>query len=229
MVTTTNRENLELVLSEVTVMKNDRVCVAGWSERLGAMVRPLHNGFHWPDHLAQQKILAVGNVIRLDESPAPSQRGYPHASEDRPVAGAPHLVDVRSRDELLHLLAPMEKTTVAALFGSALIDKKYVFAGSRCPSLGAVKVDAWRMGFKDEGHGLRCWFYDHSNTSYCFKVTSRELRELHRAAGVDALETMRRRSTMAHLRLGLPNPWCGPEGDWTRRRCYVQINGVIFS
>ena len=219
-----------VLLSEVTDMRNGSVCIAGWSNDTGAMVRPLR-GFdarHWPKSFAEVGILAVGNELRLKGLGTEGRRGFPHANEDIPVEERVEVVASFKGSELTKRLHDSLSQSVEEIFGDCLIDKKYVHEGSRCPSLGVVEIDSRRMGFKFQRGKLRCWFYDATNTPYDFCVADYELQALSIAEGLEPIQSRQRGCRRAHVRLGLAHGWTGPEGDYSPRRCYVQINGIIF-
>ena len=219
-----------VLLSEVTDMRNGAVCIAGWSEGTGAMARPLR-GFdarHWPKSFAEVGILVVGHELRLKGLGVEGRRGFPHANEDALVEDRVEVVRSFTGSSLTKRLRDSVSLTVEEIFGDCLIDKKYVHEGSRCPSLGAVEIESRRMGFEFQRGKLRCWFYDATNTPHNFRVADYELQTLSIGEGLDAIVSRQRGSRKAHVRLGLAHGWSGPERDYSPRRCYVQINGIIF-
>ena len=221
---------IRVTLSEVTEMKNDMVCIAGWSDDLGAMVRPLCGsaGDHWPARLANEGVLVVGNVLAVKLLHSKSTRAIPHAFEDTLVDQDIQVVETLDGSELRGKLAESVTPTVGRLFADQLEEKKYVVEGTRCPSLGALEIDARCVGFENRYGAPRCWFYDGDNIPFNLPLTSRHLRILSRTEGVKALEGMKRRSRRAHIRLGLAGGWTGDDDDFDPPRCYAQVNGIIF-
>lgn len=217
----------DIIVTEVTDMHNDQVCVAGWERSTGRMVRPLAApGKHWSARLAMPKLFEVGNVLRLRPSGEHGGRGVPHAREDTVLAESPALMDRVSAVLLPLELARSKSASVSGLFTGAVEGGRFVRAGTDCPSLGAVSLNPRRMGFEakekeDGAYQLRCWFYDAENQSYNLPVVSRSLNSTYRSGGVEELNALRTRNRLAHARLGLAHPF--DDG-----RAFLMVNHVLF-
>lgn len=190
------------------------------------MVRPLSGpGAHWDAALANPRLFAVGNVLRLRPTGSSPARGLPHAREDL-VVPPPEHIDQITRSDLPGSLAPSESASISSLFGEALIESRLVMSGSDCPSLGAVRLNSRRFGFtekvKPDGTTqLRCWFYDAQDERYNLPVVSRELHAVHQTAGVEELIARRGPHRNAHIRIGLAHPF--DDG-----RAFLMVNHVLF-
>ena len=221
---------IQVILSEVTDIGDEYVCIAGWSDELERMVRPLCDAqaSHWPVALAENRLLVVGNVLEMKILGTSSHRSMPHALDDTPVEKSIRVFGLILGRELKKRLGRSVAPTVHRVFAERLVGERYVVEGERCPSLGAVEIDPRRMGFEENDGKPRCWFYDQSNTAYNLSLRSRELRDLARSKGIEALEERRKPSRCAHVRLGLAEGWRGKEEDFEPPRCYAQVNGIIF-
>ncbi len=218
---------MQIIVTDVTLMHNGHVCVAGWDLERKCMVRPLAGpGQHWAEEMAGEHLFEMGNVVQLVPSKARNTRGLPHAREDVIIKEEPELIGSVPPAQLPSRLAESEHASVRRLFAGHLKSGMYVLEGSDCPSLGAVSVDSRRMGFeereKPKGPQLRCWFYDAEGVSYNFPVVSRTIRAMYEEGGLEAVVELRKRRRLAHVRLGLANPF---KDDG---RCWVMVNNVLF-
>jgi len=86
------RQRTPYLITEVTRMKGDRVCVACLDISTGRMVRPLTSGSqYWPSHLTAQT-LRPGAIVRHKAFDLQRGRGFPHQTEDRQMDDEPSLV-----------------------------------------------------------------------------------------------------------------------------------------
>jgi hypothetical protein len=209
-------------------MAHPRVCIAGWSQDLNRMVRPLlqTGGPHWLVALAQAGLLRVGNILTFNPTGTPHNRGMPHETEDWVVNGQPTMVGALTPARTRAALAGSVSPSMDTLFRHLLQNRKFVPEGARCPSLGAIEIDPNHLDFTDAGK-LRCEFHDPSGY-FDFPVTSKELRDLHQARGLNAVKGLKQGATIAHIRIGLANAWAGSSFTFNPRRCYAQVNGIIF-
>lgn len=216
-----------ILVTEVTNMHNGHVCVGGWCAAQGRMVRPLSGPrAHWGEALARSEFFEVGNLLDVTPSGQPSPRQPPHSREDCILAGTPHRVGVVAPADLPGALAPSESASVADLFGGHLEASRWVMAGADCPSLGAVRTSARRLGFKEKVRPngtkqLRCWFYDSPNDSYDLPVASRALQATHVAHGLEALNAVKQGKLWVHIRIGLAHPF--DDG-----RAFAMVNHVLY-
>jgi hypothetical protein len=201
---------MRIVITEVTDMQEDRVCVAGWALAERRTVRPLAGPRqHWPAELAGPRLLAPGNLLELTPTGAGSGRGLPHAREDL-VADPPAYAGRLSPTAFARLLRSLEAPSLEVLFGGALEGGRFVAAGRDCPSLGGVGVEAAALAFGrregERGPQLRCRFADDAGAVYELPAVGRWLRAAFAAGGTAALERLASGRRRAHLRLGLAHP-----------------------
>lgn len=216
----------QIIITDVTLMKRGEVCVAGWCPDEGRMIRPLRGGARfWNIGDANPKLFAMGNVVELSGPMKASGRDHPHAHEDGVLPSDPKFLRAMTKPELVAALQPSASPSVEAIFGP-LAERRFVLKGTTRPSLGAVDTGAKQIGFKEvERDGemkLRCWFFDRPNAdrTYDFPVASKELRDIWKSDGLDALNALKVGSRRAHVRIGL----AGDLDD----ACYAMVNNVLF-
>lgn len=208
-------------------MHHGYVCVGGWCESEGQMIRPLSGPReHWNEILAAPDLFEVGNIVRIVPAGFSSGRGLPHAREDCVVNGHPVRVGEIEAAHLPEAVSPSESSSIDALFSGHMQEFRLVMAGSECKSLGAIRTHAKRIGFDERanpgGTGqLRCWFYDREDIRYNLPVVSRKLLAVHKAGGLGALTELKARARGAHVRIGLAHPF--DDG-----RAFAMVNHVLF-
>ncbi len=227
-----------VLITEVTRMTRGYYCVAGWDIHSRRMVRPLQaSGENWRLE-AGREVFRVGNVV--DCSPLGRQGAeYPHATEDLPLTQTPVTLDTWDEAATYAFLLPTTVPAIRAVFGQALVDDKYLVAGTRVPSLGGVRLARRRARFEEDGYGkLRLVVDDSDGAHYRLPVTCDYLRHLFAPGDADAepffgtaeanewLEVTPP-ETEVILRIGLARGWAGPSHNWDPRRCYVQLNGIV--
>ncbi|MAF95140.1 MAG: hypothetical protein CMM60_05230 [Rhodospirillaceae bacterium] len=195
---------MEIIVTDVTDMSDGYVCVAGWSTEEGRMVRPLHAAGHphWAANMAHDDLFYPGNIITVEPSGQPPQRGAPHRTEDTLIAGDPALSGKLSHEDMVGTVSGSVFPTVRDLFGEELSESKFVPEGTGVRSLGAVEIPSRRVRFIYGKYGYTCRFEDHDGETYSLKITSRAVHE----EGIDDLAKM---AGTVHIRLGFANPWDG--------------------
>jgi len=227
-----------VLISEVTRMSRGNYCVAGWDIHAGKMVRPLQpSGANWRLGTARH-VFFVGHLLNC----VPSDRrntAYPHATEDMLLSETPSLLEKFDEPTTYGLLLDKAFESIQQLFGLPLLENKYLPDGTRCPSLGGVRVVCSRVHFIEDGFGkLRLVLQDADNISYRLAVTSEELRHIFSASDEDAEPffgvaeanewlSVNPADSEIILRVGLARGWAGRDGVWNPRRCYAQLNGII--
>jgi len=221
---------MQLCISEITDLKYDKVCVAGWCAEKQRMVRPLRQRGHrhWPSALVDGGTLTIGSLVECDPTAASMGRSLPHAREDTVVQG-----DLRRLGQLTpeiawqHLL-PSTARSVLAAFGDVLAERRWIPDGADCPSLAAVLVNPRRMGFEEDDKGPRLWFYDEEDSkSWNFRITCRRLRREGRGEGLERLAEQARGSNQAMIRIGVATA-LPPREPGGPPRCFLQVNGLLF-
>ena len=227
-----------VLVTEVTRMTRGYYCVAGWDMHQRRMVRPLQaTGENWRLE-SDRSVFRVGHVI--DCSPNGQQRvGYPHATEDLPLSRTPVLLDTWGESETHAYLLPTTERSIRAVFGQALVDDKYLVDGTRCRSLGGVRLARGRSRFEEDGYGkLRLVVDDSDGAHYRLPVTCDWLRHLFAPGDADAEPffgtdeanewlSVTPSDVEVVLRIGLARGWSGPSDTWDPKRCYVQLNGIV--
>ncbi len=188
------------------------------------MVRPLHAAghHHWTENMAHDDLFCPGNIITVEPSGQPPQRGAPHRTEDTLITGDPELSGKISHEEMVDAVSGSVFRTVRDLFGEELSGNKFVPEGTGVRSLGAVEISSRRVRFYQKEDRLTCWFVDHDDAKYSLKVSSRAVHE-------EGIDDLAKKTGTVHIRLGFANPWNGPAGEnWNPRRCYAMVNGIFI-
>jgi hypothetical protein len=150
--------NYEIVVTDVTCY-GSLYCVAGWDLERGRMIRPEPPGAgpaeaskFWDGRFAgPRQVFSVGNVVRFKAARPPAGFLFPHATEDRIVAGGTDIELVRELDvpEMITAAAGSRSGTLTDAFDGGLVrassGKAYVPSGYKGRSLGAVEIRA-RIG-----------------------------------------------------------------------------------
>ena len=147
---------------------------------------------------------------------------------DLVVAGPPSRVGEMTKDELAAALQPGLAPGLVEGFEGWLELGRYVRAGTDCPSLAGIRVEARRLGFEErrstrQSMGqLRLWLYDAQGTRFNLPVAARWLKQVQRTSGLGALATMASAANSMVVRVGLADPL--PD-----TRAYALVSNVIFS
>ncbi len=228
--------SVSLIITDLTRMKGDRVCIAGVADD-GQTIRPKFAydmiTEEWLFDPAGKVIIQPFARVRMEllkHDPHP-----PHTEDwlvQPDVKISEGLLGLAERQDFLQrILDP----NVAAIFGAEIYHEKgyFMHEGEGNRSLGTVRVS----GLEDVSH--RCYdgkwdyrisFTDCAGYPYRLRVTDLAFRyyvdHLREVQGVECdqigirLEHQLQNSTV-YLRIGLARGW-GEHPD----RCYLQINGV---
>jgi hypothetical protein len=194
------------------------------------MIRPLQGagGHHWSPEMAHAGMFQMGNIIQIRESNIPTDRPSPHANEDVIVQGMPILVGQIPASALSRRLEASKARGINDLFSGLFEDRKFVRTGANCVSLGAVETGVKQIGFKDVGPPggpmkLRAWFFDGiAEKAFDLPVSSRHLKSIWQAEGLDGLNALKNGCCRAHIRVGLAMALDSDD------RCYAMVNNVLF-
>jgi hypothetical protein len=218
------------LVTEVTRMQGDIVCVAAIDLQTLTIVRPLQwNHWNWPASLHRQG-LRPGRVVRQRIRAEQQPSGAPHEREDLQLADMLEITQHQLTEaELYEALALRVDPDIASIFAGRLVGGKYVPEGAHCRSLGSVRVTGARL---DTTHDRPRLKFSSGEEFYDLPVTDLRLRLAvesgHSAAWVAEFERRRAARQPAVVRVGLARPWAGSSGEFDPKRCYVQVNGVIF-
>lgn len=114
---------------------------------------------------------------------------------------------------------------IASVFSGHLKDNSYVLPGTKCASLGAIKVPVQNLEFyKDSENKLRIKIRDNNGEKYDLRVTCRYLRDvLDKMNGLKKLNEQLKGMTFAHVRVGLAKPYYKQNNH-----CFLMCNGVFL-
>lgn len=225
---------MDLLITDVTEMHAGNYCVAGWNPKTGSMVRPLPNGSNWTEAQLVKYDIQPGATIQATATGA--QGGlYPHRTEDTPIdLDSVKLVNAGPKAWFGVGAPPVEKTLAAAFedhlktTGSWDGAKKgaYVQEGTEIGSLAAVSISRSNLEFFENDYkgekSLRAYVTD-KDARYNLPVVAKNLRELYRSKGVEAVNKLLPKSGNLHVRVGLARAW-KQQPD----KCTVMINGVYW-
>lgn len=216
----------QMLVTEVTRMSDDMVCVAGIDTASGLMIRPLQpDGRNWPeDKWVDTGRIVVGNLLSLSLAP-PAVSDKPHGTEDVRIARVTQ-IGTATPAQLFAACLETADDDIADIVGHHLIDDKYVEERADCRSLGCLIVAGESVSVSKPYDKIRVSFNDADGMRHHLSVT-----ELSFDAQDDAALAALRDRIVGHdrvaLRIGLARAWRGRNGEYDPRRCYLQLNGVI--
>jgi hypothetical protein len=231
-----------LVVTDITRMEGDRVCVAGLLED-GTAVRPLCGRSgpteRWLLPARDARVVPFA-ILDLKVERAPKLLLAPH-TEDRNVPDKGHrLLGTLPDPERVTLLADSLSPSVRAIFGAEVRADgqgqwgRYVRAGEGTRSLGTIlasRIQAVRyQHYPERGRwDYRLRFHDASGEEFQLAVVDLAFRQrldalrdgglTPDAAAARTLHTLQQQSV--YLRIGLARGWVKHPD-----RCYVQVTGV---
>jgi len=221
---------MELIVTDVTEMSADTLCLAGWDSKQRRMVRPLPGGHHWPRTLVAQLGIAPGQSIDCELLGTRTTGTYPHRSEDTPVDTGSIRNLSKSEISWFGDDAPPTVDTLQAAFEGHVQHTRiwngarkgvFVTEGTITPSLNAVRVPSRQFSFTVDGK-LRAVLQD-GDARYDLPVVSHLLLEKYRERGLGILNGMLSGVGDLHVRVGLARPW-----EEQPSHCYAMINGVFW-
>ncbi|NUN50662.1 MAG: hypothetical protein HUU15_17765 [Candidatus Brocadiae bacterium] len=227
-----------ILVSEVTRMSQGRYCVAALDIATQRMVRPLQsNSDNWRLG-ADRSVFHVGNLLDIRRT-GERRVIMPHATEDTPVVATPAVLASFTEDVIYELLLPSAEKSVVAAIGHPLIQNRYLEDGVGPRSLGGVRAKRKHVEFREDPYGkLRATLHDSDGIVYDLPVTSDWLQHLFSAADADGEPhfgikeanewlCVTKPDDLLILRVGLARPWGGKDNDWSPKRCYLQLNGIV--
>jgi hypothetical protein len=234
----------EIIITDVTRMRNDRVCLAG-VDRKGKCIRPL---LPYPEFLREHHLYDIDSVVIrpravvnlfLEPDPDPE---LPH-SEDYFWKNQNQMEFLRQPDEKVwHMvLQRTASESVASMFGALIRKNKYVAPGDGVCSLGTLKPASLdKLGYYQlEFNGVKTDKFTLNftdSTGEVFKqipITDLSLRYYvkHLQHSMDygprrirAYLERQFAQSKVWLRLGLTRPFQKSDSD--RKWCYIQVTGV---
>ncbi len=219
----------QILITEVTRMTGDKVCVAGLDVATGKMVRPLKpDGSNWEEaEWVQTDYLRVGNIVGLTPASPSASSHFPHATEDFRCSHVTGLA-VATPTQLYHACVESADPDIDTLFANQVVGGKYVVDGTRCRSLGCVMVDAASLRLEVPFDKVQVSWQDAAGAWHNLSVTELPIRSPDADVGLRLL-----RARLLHvtgdvaLRIGLARGWNGGAANHNPLRCYLQLNGLI--
>lgn len=220
----------QVLITETTRMSGDKVCVAGIDIYSGQMVRPLQgDGSNWEERKWVDKgLMVVGNILSL--TPALNRSvAFPHATEDLRLKSV-GMLGKSNKAELFNACIETSNDDIATLFMHSLIDLKYAPDGTRCPSLGGFRVSASNLRAESSFEKPKVIYTDPRGGRHYLSVTDLEVKNMELSAGVNVLNEQLSNvgRDQVVLRLGLARGWAGANDKYNPRRCFLQLNGIVF-
>lgn len=225
----------QLVITDLTRMQGDRVCVFG-VDADGKGMRPdipptgIREGY-----LLDNKGRRVIRPFAVVEFDFVRSRPKPPHTEDWEINPncAPRLIRYLSEDESRALLERILDKSIRSIFGADIHDSRYVNEGEGNRSLGTVRANevlSVRCSQREtDKHDYRTEFSDATREVYDLPVTDLAFREYcenqrlrGRAIDVVADEVRRRlRGSHVFIRVGLARPFAK-----MFNRCYLQVCAI---
>jgi len=224
----------ELVITDVTRMREGRVCVAGYDRKRNC-VRPVlpPPGIHERSLCANKKPIvfpfAVVEYDLLEHTPKP-----PHMEDWRYDPASVRFIKRLGEKEKRETLERLRDPSVNAIFGVPVISTRghYIMAGQGKRSLGTIQPSEVSDVICETADGewkYRLQFVDATQTTWRLTVTDLTWRyycDSQRRAGkpprkIAAELTRLLATSQVYLRVGLARGW-----DEHPDRCYLQITGV---
>jgi hypothetical protein len=224
-----------IMITDLTRMREGRVCIAGYDARLGC-VRPVLR----PPGIQECALFAGGRPIvfpgaEVEFDCGQSNSHPPHTEDLYFNSGAVRLKGRLNEERWRHLLSTTLSANVAAIFGQPIHTDHgaYVHDGQGTRSLGTIRPSSVTNAvYKDRAGGrweYRIGFVDGAGSRFDLPVTDlawRYFMDFRRAKGhvagdiaVEMAELLRQRAVF--LRIGLARGWAERPGE-----CYLQITGV---
>lgn len=225
----------EIVLTDVTRMREGRICIAGVDDE-GRCVRPVvPDGNLWEAFLTSVPGVTVRPFSQLSLAFLESKPDPPHTEDRLFNPWTMQFVRQLSRSEAAALLQGILDPSVADIFGASVHHDEgwYVMHGEGARSLGTItpsKVNDVLVFAEDDGRiRVRIAFEDAAGVAYRLSVTDLSLlrwcREQCAKDGNPSLVAQRLWRSLQKpgrfLRIGLARHW-----DKHPDRCYLQITGV---
>lgn len=227
--------DVTLLITDVTRMSGDRVCVAGVTEK-GISVRPIFQYRHIAEGWLYDKGQVVIHPFSLVKFKLKKNRPDPPRTEDW-LLDSDHKQKVNTlrSEERIMMLKGISYPDIAEIFGAEIkhAPGSFIREGEGYRSLGTVEVIVtdFFYGYKYGKWDYRITFKDQSGTEYSLGVTDLSfryycdhLRETEGFSPDRIAENLKKRlmSDATFLRIGLARP------TWDKHPhcCFLQITGV---
>lgn len=232
----------EILITDVTRMGGNRVCIAG-VDRQANTVRPdLGPGGVREQHLYNEQgvVIRPRAVVSMDLAPV-NQPTPPHTEDCLWIAPEETRLLRLADDPIWRLaLSRTAHDTVEAMFGAPLHEQKRVAPGTGTRSLGTIKPAAidsvflkddlyaegkrgYRLAFRDSS-GQTFWNLSITDLSFRYYVDHQHTHKELSLPKISAQLQWWLQKAETWLRLGLTRPWQPDDEDtaW----CYLQVTGI---
>jgi hypothetical protein len=216
-----------IVITDVTKMRGENVCVAGLNRNLECRRPVLQTGALNSALLYKEgdQIIAPRHVLEFFFNGKASNP--PHTEDCICVPERTKLIKKLTEEEMKRVLSKSCFDSVDELFENGLIEEKYAKPETGTRSIGTIRAGISNVDLIN----YRISFYDKAGKSYFSrKVTDLSFIALadeltSRGAGKDAARRLKEQfdHSEVFLRLGLTRPWAKPEGQ---RGCWLQVTGI---
>jgi hypothetical protein len=219
---------MEILITDVTEMRGENYCVAGWDAENRRMIRPLPDGGHWSRALITKYGIRPGTLLKANAQGVASG-ALPHAAEDTPVDPS-SISTNQTTPNWTGPDAPEVSPSIAEAFGNCLCWNKifrgvhqgvYVPKGTDCSSLAAVKIERNDVWFVEPFGKLLAIVRD-GTRSYQLSVSSHIYKAAWREGGIAKAASLIPNRTKLHVRVGLARDFEGQP-----HRCYLMVNGIL--
>lgn len=220
------------VITEVTRMNHPYICVGAFHLGLKKIIRPLPiEDQNWNIKDYKNNIFRVGNLISCADNVREKllESGNPHSHEDWQQV-KPSKIGSFIEKKLFDLLKNYCDSTIEMIFGTKIINNKYLKASTGKKSLGGIIIDSKNFKFilGDYDRKLRGEIIDCDKKIYNLPITSLDLLSQYENKQND-IEFMGKKfiylKNKLILRIGLARDWTR-DGTFSPRN-YIQINGLI--
>lgn len=220
-----------LLITEVTTMRDGRVCIAGIDRNYTALRPVLHHHIYKRHlYLSNGHAIYPRAVLSLDLTPV-EDVDRPHLEDclwnlDEPTT----FLRETSPESWKNVLAHTAYTQVEELFGTEIQRGENIPAGSGLRSLGTLIperiTNLWHKSHDQRQYQYRLVFFDGTGQQFDIPINDLTLqayiqRLRHNSFKMDYIETLlvdRFNRGDVYLRLGLTRPWNG----W----CWLQVTGI---
>ena len=234
----------QMVVTDITRMQGERICVGGYLED-GTSVRPVCDRSgpteSWLRPSPHEEVVAF-SLVNLEVGDSPARIVPPH-TEDRSVPSTGHrVIQILPEDDRLRWLKRSESSSVREIFGaevhgapeSAQPWGRYVLSGEGECSLGTIRARSilavrYQVHQDSGRRDYRLSFTDGTDEEFQLSVVDLAFR--HRLDGlhnggltqgqVSSRTLAELRGQTVYLRIGLARGW-----ERHPDRCYLQITGV---
>lgn len=223
-----------LVVTDVTRMGGDRVCVAGIDER-GNCVRPVTPGDVREHHLYQGQQVVIHPKAKVEFELSSANIDPPHIEDEQFTPNAIVRKGICSDEEWGAILEGSCFPGVSDVFGGHLLEGRYVLPEARTRSLGTirdVRINYVAIETYYEKRRLRLDFTDQRNQRYSrLPINDLTFRAYVQSSitkvGNLKTENVAQQALLGadriYLRIGLARPW---SRQGSPRACWTQVTGI---